>query len=93
MKPIKTPNTTHSNFRVYHGSVESRSACLGIAKMTGHTVRYTADPKSYGWFEGRSDAFLMDFQNVVRRLCRSVGHTDPFSISTDEDSGITVERI
>lgn len=78
-----------SHFKVYHHN----NACLGVAKMIGKTVRYKTDPKSYAWFEARHDEWLREFRKVVRRLCVSTGHYGKYSITTDEDSGVTVERI
>lgn len=76
-------------FKVSH----QNNACLGIAKILGKRVSYTANPKEYAWFEERPESWLRDFQSIVRRLCRSTGHCGKFAITTDEDSGITVERL
>lgn len=61
--------------------------------MVGQRVTYKANPKEYAWFEERPEGWLRDFQAIVRRLCRSTGHSGKFSITTDEDSGIMVERL
>lgn len=61
--------------------------------MQGQTVRYQTDTKAYAWFEERSDQWLRDFRASVRKLCLSLGHSGKFSILTDTDTGITVERL
>lgn len=80
-------NITH--FKVSHHN----NASLGIAKLVDKTVTYKTDASVYAWFEERPDKWLRDFRAVVRKLCKSVGHVGKFSISTDVNSGITVERI
>lgn len=61
--------------------------------MLGQRVTYKANPKEYAWFEDRPETWLREFQKVVRRICRSTGHSGKFAITTDEESGITVERL
>ncbi len=80
-------NVTH--FKVSHYN----NASLGIAKLVDQKVTYKTDTKVYAWFEERPEQWLRDFREVVRRLVKSVGHCGKYAISTDEDSGITVERI
>lgn len=81
--------STPTLFKVTHHN----NACLGIAKMVGRRVTYDTDMKAYAWFEGRDSYWLSEFRKVVRRLCLSTGHAGKFAITTDEDSGITVERL
>lgn len=78
-----------SRFRVSHWN----NASLGCAILIGKQARFKADPKKYAWFEARDDAWLREFQKVVRKLVKSVGHSSKFSISEDIDSGIKVERL
>ena len=79
-------------FKVTHHN----NALLGIARMGDapqNEVHYKTDAKEYAWFEARPDNWLQDFRKIVRRLCKSAGHCGRFAIITDEDSGITVERL
>ena len=76
-------------FKVTHHN----NAILGIAKMVGKRVTYKTDAEAYGWFEARSSEWLTEFRKIVRRLCVSTGHSGKFQITTDEDSGISVERL
>ena len=79
-------------FKVSH----QNSACLGIAKLGDapkFQVQYKTDPKSFGWFEERDSEWLREFRSVVRKLCKSAGHSGKFSIVEDTESGIKVERL
>lgn len=87
--PGRFSMATYSRFKVFHYN----NACLGIATLRDNVATYKTDPKAYAWFEARDDAWLRDFRKVVRRLCKSAGHTSKLSIVEDIDSGIVVERI
>lgn len=77
-----------STFRVIH-----RGVIMGRAVMFGNRVRFTPDIGAFPIFEAQEHGWLLDFQKVVRKLCRSVGHVGRFSISLDVDSGVEVERL
>lgn len=80
---------TKSKFKVFH----HHGAELGLALMNGNRVTFECDPKSFPWFEKRPHQWLRQFKAVVRKLCRSAGHSSKFSIREDINSSIRVERI
>lgn len=83
------PSVARSVFRVQHHGHD-----CGRVRLRGpRVVDFLAGFGVCEHYRGQDERWQADFRLVVRRLARSIGHWSAYSISTDIESGVIVERL